>query len=191
MGFAAFDEMPALFGSTSQYCDHHPRGSLMLDCRSPYPRDRRDAAVALHGNHGAYPENLSFSFMTRLRTENLRELGRGARTGRSVNSSGTQGVPPNEKPLSRRAKGALVDQAERGGFEPPIRLPVYSISSAAPSASRTPLRGATGRRRPARQRVRIGAGVVSPPPAVRFGASLGLASPRSPPARPSKMGGWG
>ena len=30
--------------------------------------------------------------------------------------------------------------AERGGFEPPIRLPVYSISSAAPSATRTSLR---------------------------------------------------
>jgi hypothetical protein len=28
---------------------------------------------------------------------------------------------------------------ERGGFEPPKRLPVYSISSAAPSAARTPL----------------------------------------------------
>ena len=31
-------------------------------------------------------------------------------------------------------------EAERGGFEPPKRLPVYSISSAAPSATRTPLR---------------------------------------------------
>jgi hypothetical protein len=31
-------------------------------------------------------------------------------------------------------------EAERGGFEPPVRLPVHSISSAAPSATRTPLR---------------------------------------------------
>src|SRR5687768_9223651 len=29
--------------------------------------------------------------------------------------------------------------AERGGFEPPVRLPVHGISSAAPSATRTPL----------------------------------------------------
>jgi hypothetical protein len=45
-----------------------------------------------------------------------------------------------ESPSTRSLKGFNRLEAERGGFEPPKRLPVYSISSAAPSAARTPLR---------------------------------------------------
>ena len=30
--------------------------------------------------------------------------------------------------------------AERGGFEPPVRLPAHTLSKRAPSAARTPLR---------------------------------------------------
>ena len=40
---------------------------------------------------------------------------------------------------SRGETNIIFTSAERGGFEPPKRLPVYSISSAAPSATRTPL----------------------------------------------------
>src|ERR1043165_1390051 len=40
--------------------------------------------------------------------------------------------------------GSSRKKAERGGFEPPIELPLYSISSAAPSATRTPLRKCGG-----------------------------------------------
>ena len=35
--------------------------------------------------------------------------------------------------------GATLELAEREGFEPSVRLPVHSISNAAPSASRSPL----------------------------------------------------
>src|ERR1051326_2814251 len=38
----------------------------------------------------------------------------------------------------------LQELAERQGFEPWIRLPVYGISSAAPSATRSPLREKIG-----------------------------------------------
>ena len=37
-----------------------------------------------------------------------------------------------------------VDMAEREGFEPPIRLPVFRISSAARSTTLPPLRGRKG-----------------------------------------------
>lgn len=35
------------------------------------------------------------------------------------------------------------DSAERGGFEPPVRLPAHMISNHAPSATRSPLQGAS------------------------------------------------
>jgi hypothetical protein len=49
-------------------------------------------------------------------------------------------VSPSLKTHSGRPACESPAEAERGGFEPPIGLPLYSISSAAPSATRTPLR---------------------------------------------------
>ena len=42
----------------------------------------------------------------------------------------------------------ILELAEREGFEPPIRLPVFRISSAARSTTLPPLRGRKGRKRP-------------------------------------------
>lgn len=42
-----------------------------------------------------------------------------------------------KKPAANAA-GFLI-LAERGGFEPPVRLPVHALSKRAPSATRTPL----------------------------------------------------
>ena len=57
------------------------------------------------------------------------------------------------------ARRRIVDRpklAERGGFEPPIRLPVYTLSKRAPSATRPPLRRVgTGSRKPAHYSHRV------------------------------------
>ena len=63
-------------------------------------------------------------------------VGRRQAARRRVGQEGRGPAPATTSP--RRGQG--LQEAERGGFEPPIRLPVYGISSAAPSAARTPLR---------------------------------------------------
>ncbi len=57
---------------------------------------------------------------------------------------GTQGpqtaTPQPQTPANTVDATGGSNETERGGFEPPKRLPVYAISSRVPSASRTPLR---------------------------------------------------
>src|ERR1051326_8299099 len=64
-------------------------------------------------------------------------LGRGFNPARA--DCGLQGTPTSPASTATSVKGTR-SMAERAGFEPAIRLPVYGISSAAPSAARSPLR---------------------------------------------------
>src|SRR5690606_29844124 len=91
--------------------------------------------------------SLRLSRTTRLTRSRVWGEGMGVERA-STTGKGTSAPPASTTPLPPPRSGASggwgggenQHQAERGGFEPPKRLPVYAISSRVPSASRTPLR---------------------------------------------------
>ena len=74
-------------------------------------------------------------------TQSSREMAKFCDWDKSGTLPAAQNGNAPQVPFSSKLAEPVSSQAERGGFEPPVRFPGHSISSAAQSAALPPLRG--------------------------------------------------